>query len=181
MSGRSALFIEREGVLIADAPADAAAVRLLPRVAAAVRRLNLAGVAVVVTTDQPAIAAGDRDEAWFAATTQRLRDLLAADAGAVLDGVYHCPHPAPHAWRKPRPGMLLAAARDLGLDLFASWLVGVRADDLRAAAQAGCHGAVLIGADPPDEEFGLIVAQADDLADAPRVMIPRGGGCWHAH
>lgn len=80
----------------------------------------------------------------------------------------------------PRPGLILRAARDVGIDLVRSWLVGTTADEARAAGQAGLAGCVLIGEAPgPEEDLGIVVARARDLADAPRVMIPRGGGCWH--
>lgn len=80
----------------------------------------------------------------------------------------------------PRPGLILRAAREAQVDLARSWLVGTTADDARAAGQAGLAGCVLIGDAPgPEEDLGIVVARARDLADAPRVMIPRGGGCWH--
>jgi len=80
----------------------------------------------------------------------------------------------------PRPGLILRAAREAGVDLARSWLIGVTADEARAAGQAGLAGCVLIGDAPgPTVDVGLVVARARDFADAPRVMIPRGGGCWH--
>lgn len=83
--------------------------------------------------------------------------------------------------RPPRPGLILRAAREADIDLVRSWLVGTTADEARAAGQAGLAGCVLIGDAPgPEEDLGIVVARAQDLADAPRVMIPRGGGCWHA-
>ena len=101
-------------------------------------------------------------------------------AGGKLTNVIIATSESPKSWTKPRPGLLLAAARTHGIDLPSSWLIGVDADDARAAGQAGCAGAVLLGTGPlPSEDVGIVVAQARDLADAPRVMIPRGGGCWH--
>ena len=176
----SGLFLERDGVLVErDGAADAARVRLLPGVAAALRRLALRGVPLVVVTDQPAIGRGEVSAEAYAAADLRLHALV-AEAGAGLAGIHVCPAAGPDAKRKPRPGLILAAARAHGLDLAASWLVGTGADDARAAAQAGCAGAVLVGgAALPTEDLGIPVAAASDLADAPRVMIPRGGGCWH--
>lgn len=86
--------------------------------------------------------------------------------------------------RLPRPQALAsaiaAAARRHGADLFGSWLVTDDPAALRAAATAGCQGAVLVGEAPlPKEDLGIVLAQARDLADAPRVMIPKNGGCWH--
>jgi hypothetical protein len=59
------------------------------------------------------------------------------------------------------------------------WLVCREVGAVAAAATAGLTGVVLIGCAAPSDDWGIVVAEARDLADAPRVMIPRGGGCWH--
>ena len=59
------------------------------------------------------------------------------------------------------------------------WLVCRDANAVPAAATAGLSGVVLIGCAVPTDDCGIVVAEARDLADAPRVMVPRGGGCWH--
>lgn len=79
----------------------------------------------------------------------------------------------------PRPDLLLVAARDYDLDLATSWLIGTTVAQAQAAAQAGCAGCVLLGSPAPSEDLGIVIAEARDFADAPRVMIPRSGGCWH--
>jgi D-glycero-D-manno-heptose 1,7-bisphosphate phosphatase len=171
----AALFVEVEGVLIAPlgAGADGASAELLPGVAGALARLRQRGVMVVAVTDA-APAAG-----LFPALGEQLRRMVEREGGE-LRGCYAADANSPPSWRRPRPGMLLAAARELGIDLAQSWMVGRGRDDVLAAAQAGCAGCVLVGgvqegADDPR----LVVAVARDLADAPRVMIPRSGGCWH--
>ena len=63
----------------------------------------------------------------------------------------------------------------------AGWLVCRDAAAVGTAATAALTGVVLIGVDPPADDHGLVVARALDLTDAPRVMVPRGGGCWHDH
>jgi hypothetical protein len=78
-----------------------------------------------------------------------------------------------------RPRVVLAACRGQGAAPDRSWLATPDPGALAAAATAGLAGVVLIGADPPAGEHALVVARAEDLADAPRVMVPRGGGCWH--
>jgi len=166
----TALFVEILGVLIADIQATA----LLPGVGAAIMRLQQRGVPVIALSDEFELsptAAADYAE--------RLRAMVIAAGGKLID-VLIATAESPKSWTKPRPGLLLAAARTHSIDLPSSWLIGVDADDARAAGQAGCAGAVLLGTDPlPSDDLGLVVAQARDLADAPRVMIPRGGGCWH--
>ncbi|HYE07581.1 MAG TPA: HAD-IIIA family hydrolase [Planctomycetota bacterium] len=173
---RSALLIEREGVLIDPGWTAPGEIRLMPGAAAAIARFALAGVPVAVVTDRWLAAHGGAD---FAASQRRVDELLAA-AGARLAGVWHAPS-AGHAWVKPRAGMLLTAAKALGCELPASWLIGASLDDAHAAALAGLAGAVLIGADPPATDLGIVCARAESLADAPRAMVPRDGGCWHQH
>lgn len=166
------MFVEIPGVLIAAWATDT----LLPNVGLALRRLHQRGVPVVAVTDHLPVAPDE-----FTAFTVRLRQLVAAEGGE-LAGVYAALPDKPASWRKPRPGMLLAAARELDIDLPTSWLIGTDPVDAHAAAQAGCAGVVLVeGVDLPSEDLGIVVASARDLCDAPRVMIPRQGGCWHDH
>jgi D-glycero-D-manno-heptose 1,7-bisphosphate phosphatase len=169
---RTALFVEIPGVLIAAWAPDL----LLPNVGLALRRLRQREVPVIAVTDRAPVEAEE-----FPDFAERLRQSIIAEGGA-LAGIYAALPDRPASWRKPRPGMLLSAARDLQVDLPTSWLVGTDAADAQAAAQAGLAGAVLVeGGDPPTEDLGIVVATARDLADAPRVMIPRQGGCWHDH
>ena len=77
------------------------------------------------------------------------------------------------------PRMLLLACRDHTLDAAATWLLTRDPGMIPSAATAGLAGVVLIGAEPPPGDHGLVVARADDCGDAPRVMVPRAGGCWH--
>ncbi|PYN12033.1 MAG: D,D-heptose 1,7-bisphosphate phosphatase, partial [Candidatus Rokuibacteriota bacterium] len=106
--------------------------RLLPRSAEAIRRLNGAGVAAVVVTNQAGLARGYFSEEILAAVNAALVSQL-KDDGAHLDGVYVCTHhPTEGAppyrmvcdCRKPKPGLLLRAAAELGLDLSRATLVG---------------------------------------------------------
>jgi len=76
---------------------------------------------------------------------------------------------------------LLLGLRELGADPASSWLACADPSVLAAAATAGLAGLVLIAVDPPPGDHPLVVVRADHLADVPRVMVPRGGGCWHDH
>jgi len=80
---------------------------------------------------------------------------------------------APH--HKP----LLAALAGHRADPAQTWLVTTEAAWILPATTAGLAGVVLIGQAPPPGDHGVVVASADRLDDAPRVMIPRRGGCWH--
>lgn len=151
MSKRPAAFLDRDGVLIEDTgyPHRPEDLRLIPGAAEAVARLKAAGFTTVIVTNQSGVARGlfSEDRMW--AFNAELVDLLAT-RGAVIDAVYACPflpdapvaayaHPD-HPDRKPNPGMLLRAARDLDLDLSRSILIGDRDSDLLAAERAGVAG-----------------------------------------
>lgn len=156
MALRPAIFFDRDGTLIAAAPPGLRSraahapehVALLPGAVDALRLARVAGYLVVVVTNQPGPAKGEYTRAAVAATNRALVDKC-AHAGAALDAVYVCEHhelggPGGDATlvracdcRKPRPGMLLAAARDLAIDLDRSALVGDSDRDAGAARAAG--------------------------------------------
>jgi D-glycero-D-manno-heptose 1,7-bisphosphate phosphatase len=137
-----ALFLDRDGTLIEDPGyiSDPGDVRLLDGVPEALRGFRDAGYALVVVTNQSGIGRGLYGWADYEAVAARLRQLLAAE-GIALDATFACAH-APEAgaacgWRKPAPGMILAAAEHLGLDLGRSLLAGDKRLDIEAAAAAG--------------------------------------------
>ena len=153
MTSRPAVFIDRDGTLTEEVGYvnHPARLRLLPRAAEAIRRLNTAGVAAVLVTNQAGIARGYFSEEVLGAVNDALRAQLAR-AGARLDGLYTCPHhpsegAAPYRahceCRKPRPGLLLRAAAELGLDLARSTMVGDKASDLVPGRAVGA-AAVLV-------------------------------------
>lgn len=144
MSGRRAVFLDRDGVLIEDVDllVGPERVRVLDGVPAALDALAEAGFRLVVVTNQTVVARGLASERDVDDLHEEMRELL-----PQLDAVYVCPH-HPNATlaafradcecRKPRPGLLVRAARDLGLDLRASTIVGDRISDVAAGAAAGC-------------------------------------------
>jgi len=151
MSGRPAVFLDRDGTLIVDRHylSDPAGVVLLPGAGGAVRRLNQAGLAVVLVTNQSGIGRGLFSEADYLATHARLLELLASE-GARLDGAYFCPLAPdaddPEGSRKPGTGMFLRAARELDLDPAASWFVGDRLRDVLPGRRLGGRGILVRGA-----------------------------------
>ncbi|MCU0922366.1 MAG: D-glycero-beta-D-manno-heptose 1,7-bisphosphate 7-phosphatase, partial [Burkholderiaceae bacterium] len=119
------------------------------------RRLHEMGFLLVVTSNQSGIGRGLYTEADFHALTGWMRDEFQT-AGAPLAGVYYCPHHPTEAigaylrvceCRKPAPGMLHAAARDLGIHLKSSAMFGDKSSDLEAARTAGVPIRVLLGTD----------------------------------
>lgn len=154
---RGAAFLDRDGTLIEDLNflRDPSRVRLLPGAAAALRRLNAAGILVVVVTNQSGIARGLLTEADYEATRVRL-DALVEAAGARIDRSYHCPHhpsvTGPCECRKPGTLLFKRAAADLDIDLTTSLFAGDRLRDAEPGlALGGLARLVPSPATPPDE------------------------------
>ena len=145
---RRAIFLDRDGVIVRDGdglgPRD---LEVLPGAASAIRAARAAGYLAIVVTNQTVVARGTMSEGEVRATNARLGAALAAE-GAKIDAFYFCPH-HPNATlaayraacdcRKPRPGMLLAAARDWEIDLGESVMIGDRPSDVVAGKRAGCR------------------------------------------
>jgi D-glycero-D-manno-heptose 1,7-bisphosphate phosphatase len=157
MSSQRAVFLDRDGVInglvyhrdasIVDSPFTTGQFRVLPRVPRAIRLLNDLGLPVIVVSNQPGIAKGHFDAATLRSFDRKLKAALTT-AGARLDAVYYCLH-HPQAivhklrkrcsCRKPGTGMLTQAARELGIDLANSYMVGDGLTDIEAGSRAGCR------------------------------------------
>lgn len=139
---RPAVFLDRDGVLnetsiigdVPQAPARLEDFRLAPGGEAALARLKELGFVLIVVTNQPGVARGEisRDE------VERMHEMLRASL--PLDAVYACYHDDHDECdcRKPKPGLLVRAAAEHGLDLARSYLIGDRWRDVGAARAAGC-------------------------------------------
>jgi D,D-heptose 1,7-bisphosphate phosphatase len=136
----------------------------------------------VVVSNQSGVAHGFFPEEALSAVEAKLRELC-GKAGAALAGFYYCPH-APDGsvkkyattclCRKPRPGLLVRAALELGIDLQASWLIGDILDDIEAGISAGCKTALLLNGN--ETEWDLSRGRcphyyAADLRDAAQIVI----------
>ncbi|PIE56816.1 MAG: D-glycero-beta-D-manno-heptose-1,7-bisphosphate 7-phosphatase [Desulfobulbus propionicus] len=144
---KPAVFLDRDGTINEQMGYinHISRFHLLPGAGAAIRALNTTGVPVVVVTNQSGLARGYFPEELLTEVHAEMQRLLAAE-GAHIDGLYVCPH-HPEAkqekyrttcdCRKPKPGMLLQAAREMHLDLGQSFVVGDRWSDLRCAAAVG--------------------------------------------
>lgn len=154
----AAVIFDRDGVLNVDHGYVGQVERLdwMAGAQAAVKRLNAAGVLVLVATNQSGVARGFFDEAAVDKVHAAMQADLAA-CGARIDQFYVCPflpqaaisayaHPD-HPDRKPNPGMILKALADWGLDPNAVVLVGDKDSDLEAAARAGIDAALFEGGD----------------------------------
>ena len=149
---RPAVFLDRDGTIIEDVHylTDPASIRLIEGAGEALARLSKAGFALVVVTNQSAIGRGWLTEEGLETIHDAMRDRFAPFV--TFDGIYHSPF-APSGTdrfeiedplRKPAPGMLRRAARDLDLDLERSWMIGDAVTDALAGRNAGCRGTILV-------------------------------------
>lgn len=154
---RRAVFLDRDGTILDEVGYlnHISRYHLYPFAAAAIRRLNDAGLPVVVVTNQSGVARNFFPESLVHETHRRLAGDLSA-AGARVDAFYFCPHIAADdcGCRKPRAGMLERAAREHGLALAGSVVVGDRYADMQLAHNAGCRSIlVLTGYGRGDYEY----------------------------
>jgi rfaE bifunctional protein kinase chain/domain len=145
---RPAIFFDRDGVLNVDAgylfrPED---VRWMPGAVETVRRANELGFTTVVVTNQSGVARGMYSEADIHALHAWMQERFAA-AGARMDAFYHCPHGPGDTCecRKPLPGMIRDAVRDLDIDPHGSFLIGDKQRDIDAAEAASIPGYLFEG------------------------------------
>ena len=167
--GRRAVFLDRDGVLNRGVvrqgkphpPGSLAEVEILPGVPEACRRLEGAGLLLIGATNQPDVARGKQTREEVLRINQRILESL-----PVLE-IRTCFHDDADgcACRKPRPGLLLEAARDHGIDLRRSFMVGDRWSDVGAGTAAGCL-TFLITAPYNERERCSPDYDVADLADA---------------
>ena len=154
---RKAVFLDRDGTLIKEVNhlTSPDQLELLPGVAVAVRGLNRSGILAVVITNQPVIARGDITFERLAKVHARLESQLGAN-GAFIDGLYFCPHhpdkgfagevlefKGPCQCRKPEPGLIQKACKDMGVDSHNSWMIGDTTSDIEAGRRAGVRTILL--------------------------------------
>lgn len=172
---RKACFFDRDGVIIeeADYISDPSLVRLCPFAADAIRAMHDAGRLVIVVSNQSGIARGYFTESDLRAVEARMNELL-AEAGVKIDAAYYCFHHKKGIvpeyaidcdCRKPKPGMLLRAAKDLDIDLAASFMIGDKESDLEAGLNAGCRGVALVRTGHGVHQNIEKIPQAVDVGD----------------
>ena len=181
-----AVFLDRDNTLLEDPGyiSDPAAVRLLPGVELAMKSLAHAGYKLVVVTNQSGIARGMLTEETLDKIHAEMNRQL-AERGAHLDAILYCPyHPEGTVeqftkdsdLRKPKPGMLLKAAKQLDINLSLSWMIGDSPRDIEAGLRAGCrtvrlnihsaHQAI----DHEDEDIRADFS-ARNLVDAAKIIV----------
>lgn len=149
---QKAIFLDRDGTIneYVGFLRNIEEFRLLPGVTDAIKKINESGYLAIVVTNQPVIARGEVTREELEEIHHKMETLLGMD-GAYVDAIYYCPH-HPHKGyegevpelkidckcRKPKPGMLLQAAKDFNIDLSASYMIGDGENDMLAGIQAGC-------------------------------------------
>jgi D-glycero-D-manno-heptose 1,7-bisphosphate phosphatase len=184
---KPAVFLDRDGTILDELGylTPASTIHIYPFSIDATRLLVRAGFAVVIITNQGGIGLGLYDHA-FVDRTHTMLDAKFAEAGATIAGWYYCPH-HPEAvvaeWkcvcecRKPATGLVTSAARDLALDLSASWIVGDQWRDIEVAHRTGARSVLVrtgygrgLEAKWP-ENIARPTAVADNLMAATAVIV----------
>jgi D-glycero-D-manno-heptose 1,7-bisphosphate phosphatase len=173
---RPAVFLDRDGTIAEEVGYlnHASRFRMFPWVAGALQRLNEAGYAVVVVTNQSGVGRGYFPETLVNEVNQLMTQQLSS-SGVKIDAIYYCPHVSAENCncRKPRTGMLERAAREHALDLQHSFVVGDRYGDIQLARNARARG-ILVRTGYGEGELAWHAAKwptqpdfvAQDLAEA---------------
>ena len=143
---------------------------LIPGIAEAIKKINASGYLCIVVTNQPVVARGEVTVEELDTIHKKMETELGLN-GAYIDGLYSCPH-HPHKGydgevlelkiececRKPKPGMLIKAAKNFNIDLSQSYMVGDSKSDIKAGMAAGCEGILVngVGSDYHDGDYGQI-------------------------
>ena len=189
-----AVFLDKDGTLIVDVPynVDPALIELAPGAVEGLSKLHASGYRLVVISNQSGVARGRFEVAALASVEARLRELLEG-FGVPLAGFYFCPHhpegsvPAYSVLcdcRKPKPGMLIEAARDLDLDLARSWFVGDILNDVEAGHRAGCRAILIDNGNETEWTLGPDRTpdfRATDLLEAADLILQGDGSRAHPH
>lgn len=171
------VFLDRDGTLnkLVGFLRDIDELELLPGVAEAIRKINASGYLAIVATNQPVIARGEVTVAQLQEIHNKLETLLGQE-GAYLDAIYYCPH-HPHKGyegeipelkfdcecRKPKPGMLLQAAKDFNIDLSASYMVGDGDFDVQCGINAGCTSVRITVDDAEGMHYASVLDFVNDV------------------
>jgi len=168
-----AVFLDRDGTIIEDvgylnSPGQ---IKFIPGSLEAIKLLKGAGYKVVVITNQAGVARGLVTEDMLQ-TIDKVMHKWILNSGTHLDGIYYCPHHAEHGvypykqaceCRKPHPGLIKKAQKDLDIDLAASFMVGDKTSDVGAGQQAGTRTVYLTNG-PHQDDLSVLKQPPDRIA-----------------
>lgn len=180
MNKNKTVFLDRDGVITEDPPHYAHRLDQLCIIrgsAQAIQLLNAHNFRIIIISNQSGVARGYYEEDDVKIFNNGMEHLLAKE-GAHVDAVYYCPH-HPNAiierykincdCRKPKPGMLLNAAKEFDIELQSSILVGDKWSDIEAGHAAGCKSVLVLtghGTEENNTKLGKADYIAKDLHDA---------------
>ena len=182
-----AVFLDRDGTIIEDVGYldECSKIKFLPRVSEAIELLNENGFKVIVVTNQAGVARGYFTEETVKEINRYIQESLVRE-GASIDRIYYCPHHVEGIveeyrkecyYRKPNPGMIEKAVREIGIDLKNSFVIGDKISDIEAGYRTGCRTILLAnkGSSKGGEETNLtpdyVVA---DLHEAVKLLVKLG-------
>lgn len=178
---QKAIFLDRDGTInkYVGFLRNIDDFELLPGVAQAIRFINQSEYLAIVITNQPVIARGEVTFSQLDEIHNKMETLLGRE-GAYIDGLYYCPHHPDKGFegevpelkidcdcRKPKPGMLLKAAKDFNIDLSQSWMIGDGKNDILCGIHGGCKTAY-IGSEKIDMKPDVV---ADNLLNAVKKIL----------
>ena len=196
-----AVFLDRDGVIneliyypeqgIVDSPFTMGQFKLISGAGEAIKKFHEMGYKVILASNQPGIAKGHMSEEVF----WQIRDRMVMEldlAGVSLDNEYYCfHHPEAKvsklkvncACRKPKPGLLLQAAKEMDINLSQSWMIGDGLTDIKAGKSAGCRTILLSRMKCElcplmDEKDARPDSVALDLKQAAQFILEQGGQTW---
>ena len=136
-----AIFIDKDGTLIQDVPfnVDPDLIELEEYALESLYKLQQQGYDLVIVSNQPGVARGYFKEEDLEKVEKKIKNIL-SEKNISLTGFYYCPHSEEQGCecRKPKPGLLLKAAKDLEIDLSRSWMIGDILNDVEAGKRSGC-------------------------------------------
>jgi len=179
-----AVFLDRDGTIVEDTGYlhEISKVKFLPRVSLAIKLLNGNGFKVIIVTNQAGVARGYFTEETVQEINSYIQDRLAEQAAAI-DMIYYCPHHIEGVVeeyrqecysRKPNPGMIEQAVRELGIDLADSFVIGDKPSDIEAGHRAGCRSILLADGDSANRAGEIKVMPdhtAPDLYEAVQWLL----------
>lgn len=167
---RPAIFLDRDGVINVEVDLlhKVEQMKLIDGVADAIKRINKSGYLAIIVTNQPVIARNLCTFEDLKRIHNRMETLL-GERGAYIDGIYFCPHHPDKGYpeerveykidcdcRKPKPGMLLKAAKDFNIDLSGSYMIGDSMRDIEAGKNANVKDCILVETNKPNALLDVI-------------------------